>query len=104
MEIRVRVLLGFGVLGAAAGDRRWGGGGGGAAGFEIGGDGGGLGVGTGVGLGEVGDGFVAAVEAEVALDLLLGAAAAEEGFGVGVVPTGEADLCGGALPAVRGRR
>lgn len=63
-----------------------------------------MGVGIGVGLGEVGDGFVAAVEAEVALDLLLGAAAAEERLGVGVVPTGEADLGGGERPSRRRQR
>lgn len=78
--------------------------GGGAAGLEIGGDGGGLGVGIGVKLGEIDDGLVAAVEAYVALDLLLRAAAADEALGVGVVPTGEADLGGGARPGVRGRR
>lgn len=98
---RVRVW-GLGVLGAAAGDGGTGGGGGGAAGLEIGGGGGGGGGQffflAGI-FGEVGDGLVPALKAEVGLDFLLVAAAADEGLGVGVVPAGEAELGGGVTMA-----
>lgn len=97
------VERGLGVLGGFArdgGPRR---GGRGAARPEIcrgrrGFDGGTIVLGVRI-LGDPEGGLVATVAADVVLDLLLLAAAAEEGLGVGVVPPGEAELGGGRRAA-----